>query len=618
MWHPIKIEIYDLFAHRESIYEFKNNACTVIFGRNETDRGMDNNGAGKTTLFEAIVLALTNKSLRDIKKESFINRYSEDCKIIFHLQNDVLKQKLKISRQFFRSNKPVKVEIWENEVLNTNLTSVDEANKRIMDLIGVSREDLIRYFIIGQDNKYTFFTAGDSEKKEVMNRITSADMINPALEELSSRKKQKQAEYNEIDRELGEYTYKKELLEEQRQEVLSNDDTEEEIKALKEKMIRKSEEKEENEKRLKKIGVLLAAKDKEIDAITVPDSSLLKKDKLRVQKEIEEIEEELQGSKEALKAIKDELAESVTCPKCKTEFIQDSQLGLSVKEAKTLLKEAKEEMDALNRKLTVKNKKLEAVKKQMKEAARAEEIVEGLVEEKDDLIKEKKNLSEDITDIERKIKKWGAEIKALKEKKEDNQLLNSLNARIEECDKEIDKRTEKAEKVNGELEMINYWSYYMGKTGFSTYLANKSIKVIEGITNSFLRKFGVDLSVLINGFTILRSGEVREKIDVFALNDGINAEPFLGKSGGERGRINIAGILGIQHLINMSTNGRGLNLLCLDECFPGIDTTGQENIIKILEKMGITILMITQNVSDNFNNENKLYVVKSGDVSRYV
>lgn len=55
---------------------------------------------------------------------------------------------------------------------------------------------------------------------------------------------------------------------------------------------------------------------------------------MRVQKEIEEIEEELQGSKEALKAIKDELAESVTCPKCKTEFIQDSQLGLSVKEAK--------------------------------------------------------------------------------------------------------------------------------------------------------------------------------------------------------------------------------------------------------------------------------------------
>lgn len=34
--------------------------------------------------------------------------------------------------------------------------------------------------------------------------------------------------------------------------------------------------------------------------------------------------------------------------------------------------------------------------------------------------------------------------------------------------------------------------------------------------------------------------------------------------------------------------------------------------------MGITILVITQNVSESFNNENTLYVVKEKDVSRYV
>ena len=53
MWSPSKIEIYNLFAHKESVYDFKNNTCTVIFGKNETDRGLENNGAGKTTLFEA-------------------------------------------------------------------------------------------------------------------------------------------------------------------------------------------------------------------------------------------------------------------------------------------------------------------------------------------------------------------------------------------------------------------------------------------------------------------------------------------------------------------------------------------------------------------------------------
>lgn len=133
-----------------------------------------------------------------------------------------------------------------------------------------------------------------------------------------------------------------------------------------------------------------------------------------------------------------------------------------------------------------------------------------------------------------------------------------------------------------------------------------------------MRKFDVDLSVLINGFTVLKSGEVREKIDVFVETDGTDAETFRAKSGGERGRVNLAGVLGIQHLINLSTNGRGLNLICLDECFNGIDSEGQENIIKVLEKVGVTILMITQNVSDSFNNKNKLYVVKENKVARYV
>ena len=86
--------------------------------------------------------------------------------------------------------------------------------------------------------------------------------------------------------------------------------------------------------------------------------------------------------------------------------------------------------------------------------------------------------------------------------------------------------------------------------------------------------FGVDISVLINGFTILKSGEVREKIDVFISNDGMTAENFMGHSGGERGRVMLAGVLGIQHLINLSSNGGGLNLLLLDECFHGMDSRG--------------------------------------------
>ena len=117
MWNPINIRMMNLFAHKDSYYEFKNNACTVIFGQNKTDKGMDNNGAGKTTLFEAICIALTNESLRNIKKDNFINRDSSSCRIEFELFNPVMRMTLKIVREFYRSGKSTKVEIWENREL---------------------------------------------------------------------------------------------------------------------------------------------------------------------------------------------------------------------------------------------------------------------------------------------------------------------------------------------------------------------------------------------------------------------------------------------------------------------------------------------------------------------
>lgn len=618
MWNPSKIEIYNLFAHKESVYDFKNNACTVIFGKNETDRGLENNGAGKTTLFEAICIALTNESLRAIKKDSFINRDEEECRIVFHLYNPVLKMKLRISRQFFRGNKSAKIEIWENDKLNKQVVSVNEANKRVLELIGISREDLLRYFIISQDNRYTFFTASDGEKKEIMNRITSADMINPVVEELDLRYKEKNAEYKEIDGEIGKLSDRKELLAEQREEVLANDNTEEELKELSEKITEAEEEVVEIDGNLKKWEKAVKTREEQIQEITVEDTTQLKKDRKKLKEEMEELDSELSENKRTEKKLKAELEDTITCPKCSHEFIHESELDLSVEDTKSLLAEAQSEIKRQTKKYEAKETKLKNLNKKIKEAERAEELVGEIEVEKESYERKIKNKTQDRSELLEKIAKWEAEKKAIKKRKKDDKLLSSLNQRIGECDTEIEKLTKQLLPISEEMETIKFWQFNMGRSGFMTYLANKSIKIIEGITNSYLRKFGVDISVLINGFTILKSGEVREKIDVFVLNDGVTAELFMAKSGGERGRVTLAGVLGIQHLINLSTNGRGLNLLCFDECFHGMDSKGQENIIKIFEKMGITILVITQNVSESFNNENTLYVVKEKDVSRYV
>ena len=614
MWQIKKIKFENLFSHVSSEYIFRNNTCTLIVGENRDNGG--NNGAGKSTLFEAITLALTNKSLRDLKKENFINRDAEDCFISLELENKILKSTLLINRKFFRGNKSVKVEIIENGEIDTTIVSVDEANKRIFELIGISRDDLLRYFIISQDNRYTFFTAGDVEKKEVLNRITSADVINPLIEKLSADKKLKEQQKTEINNKIISIQSKKETLEEQLEELLHEDNSEE-IKSLSSKIELLNEELENIGNEKTRLSELIEKNKSELNTIKDIDVDSLISERKKKKVKIKEIEEQIDDNNRVERAVKNDLDSSTICPECGAKFIKDSQLNLSVTELEDLLKS----VDKNNKELTKKRDKLSEGVKDLNDKI---DEAESVSERKSELSQKIKRLNIKINglqdeedDVKAKIKKSELEIKKLKEQKENSVAIKSLRDKINDCDKEFNVTEQEVMKVDEELEMINFWHHYMGKSGFMTYVANRAVSVLEGTVNSFLKKFKSSLSVNINGFKILRDGSVREKIEVFALENGLNAETFMSKSGGERGRINLAGVLSIQHLINLSTNGKGLNLLMLDETFGGIDSEGQEGIIRILENLGITVIMITQNVSSEFNNDNKLVVVKEDGVSRF-
>lgn len=618
MWNPEKILIRNLFAHKNSEYEFKNNACTVIFGRNETDKGLENNGSGKTTLFEGICIALTNDSLRAIKKDNFINREEEECEVDLTLYNPVLKRKFRIRRKFFRGNKPVKVEIWDNDVLNKQLVSVNEANKYVFELLGISREDLLRYYIISQDSRYTFFTASDVEKKEILNRITSADMINPIIDDLDLKISEKQGEYNTLIIESGKVISKKDVLLEQREEVVKNDNTDSELELIKSKRNKNNELIDESKKKIDSLSKSLLSIQTKILNINVENVDEYKQKKKSIDLKIQEVEKMIRKDEGMKNKIEAEIDDTIVCPECKHEFIRKSELGITLEQAKTLLNEVKVEISNDEKTL---NKLTDEYNKLVAKIAKISENID----EVNDLNSQKKSLeikrrliTEEMYSAKVRNSKLDDEEKLIKEKKKDNRLLKSIDEKIKECDISFSKIQKDVALVENDLNMIKFWRFNMGKSGFMTYLANKSLKIIEGATNTFLKKFGVDITVLINGFTILKSGEVREKIDTFISTDGINSESFLSKSGGERGRVSLAGVLGIHRLINLSTGGRGLNLLCFDECFHGMDSRGQENIINILEKIGITTLVITQNVSESFNNENTLMVVKRNDISEYV
>lgn len=617
MWNPKSIEIENLFAHKNSKYEFKNDSCVVIFGKNNCDKGLENNGAGKTTLFEAICISLTGDSLRNIKKDNFINRDSKSCKIVFELENKVLKMDLKIIRQFSRSGSS-KVEVWENRELNNQITSVNEANKRITELIGISREDLLRYYIISQDSQYTFFTASDADKKEIMNRITSADMIQPILDEISESKKNIESNLRLIESKLNEKLAVVDVLNSQMDEIMNNDKCQDEIDDITNKIIEcdnKIDEINSNIDRLKLDKGRDSVRLKEIKLVNV-DSLRKKRNSIRLK--ISDLENEINENISVQKKLKNELNDTIECPNCGHEFIYESEFNLSVDDAKKLLNEVESSIEVCNKKRKGLKDEFDSVDIEINEAIKNQELQDTINRNIKRIDFKLSDCENEINSIKKRKDSLEFNLEALKNGSKYDKILKSIDDKLKNVEVEINEIEESKKPLQDELDVVNFWNIKMGRLGFTTYLANKSIKVIEGITNNFLRKFGVDISVQINGFTILKSGEVREKIDVFVTHDGVTMESFMAKSGGERGRVTLAGVLGIQHLINLSLNGKGLNLLCFDECFHGMDSRGQENIIKIFEKLGITTMVITQNVSEGFNNENTLYVVKDNDVSRYV
>lgn len=604
MWNLKDIKIQDFFSHVDSEYSFHNDCCTLIVGDNK-DRG-GNNGAGKTTLFEAISVALTGRSLRDIKKESFINDEAESCLVKLSLCNNVTKHELEITRQFFRGNKTSKIEIIEDGEINSTITSVNEADKRILELIGVGREDLLRYYIISQDNVYTFFTAADNEKKEILNRITSADLINPLLDELSNRKKNLEEKKNELSKELVALDSKKETLDEQLEELKSNIVSSEELldiqNRIKKLEKRKQSYLEDNNNihdELKKLD----EKNLDIDKL----ESKLKK----IKKSIEDKKNTKDENKKIIRSAEQDLGGAVVCPKCGKNFIPESELNLSVEDTKKILKEAEQENKSIE---TALSKLLEQRKDIQSEIDEAEEIQDTIKRKK----REIKSNEDEIQIIDKKIVNRKKEIIELKKRKENNVAIKSIEDKIDECERKIEEVQKKIMPLEEELNQVNYWIYYMGKNGFKTYLANKAVSVLEGTVNSYLNKFKSDLSVNINGFKILKDGSVREKIESFVLESGMNPKLFMAMSGGERGRIKLAGILAIQHLINMSLNGNGLNLLILDESLSGIDSEGTMEFVNILENIGSTILLITQNIEDSKIFKNVLTVEKKNGVSRYI
>jgi len=229
------------------------------------------------------------------------------------------------------------------------------------------------------------------------------------------------------------------------------------------------------------------------------------------------------------------------------------------------------------------------------------------------LDRKKNSLNEEIKSAESSIETIEETIQQVKEQPS-TALLGSLKKSLKEYRSQSMDAMLKKKQIESELQLLS--TQHQNFVEFKTYLANTKIEALGSITNEFLENIGSDIRIRLSGFTVLKSGKVREKISVSLVRAGLNCGSFGKFSAGEAARVNLATILAMQKMINSGCDtDKGLDLLVLDEIMEAVDETGLASMFAALNSLGLTTLVVSHgNIAEAY--PHTLKIIKENGESR--
>lgn len=284
-----------------------------------------------------------------------------------------------------------------------------------------------------------------------------------------------------------------------------------------------------------------------------------------------------------------------------------NQAKSDVNKAESVLSGIQHEYENIESNISSIQRNIDAQKKQM-----FDEVFDTI----DDLYKKAeadiKGLELSISNCEGAIKSYQESIKEI-ENASETDVISSLKESKEKYEQQLKEAMDSLNDINNKLNELKVQEATFIE--FKTYLANTKINAISQITNDFLATIGSDIRVSLSGFTMLKSGKVRDKISVSLLRDGVDCGSFEKFSKGEQTRVELASILALHKLTNVNCEeGKGLNLLIFDEILDATDEQGLTNVFNALNETHITSLVVSHgNIAENY--PNRLVVNKRNGIS---
>jgi DNA repair exonuclease SbcCD ATPase subunit len=539
-----------------------NNQNTLVVGEN---------GSGKSTMLDALCFGLFGKAFRNINKPSLLNSInSKDC--VIEIEFDTNNKSYKV----IRGIKPNVFEIYQNgELLNQDAAARDYQEILEKTILKLNYKSFTQIVILGSASFTPFMQLSSSDRRAIIEDLLDIQIfstMNGILrEKLSGNKDLTTTKKYDIDLSQQKYELQEKYIKELKQ---NNDD----------KVKEYDEEVRSNQ------SVIQTLHDETANLITeVATHQTSVEEKTSVEnklKTITKLESQIESTVSKYRKDISFFQHNDDCPTCR----QTIAIGFKETEIANLTTKATEcehGLSELEKKLLAEQNKLNSINEVQKK-------IQALQ------IKIATN-NTSITETNKYIAKLQKQIEELKQSKvvseKEQQELKELKDSLSLLQEEL--RVLIQEKTYYEVA-----SGLLKDTGIKTKIIKQYLPIINKLVNKYLAS--LDFFVNFNLDESFKETIKSRHRDEFTYNNF---------SEGEKQRIDMALMLTWRAVAKLK-NSSNTNLLILDEVFDSsLDTTGTEELMKILHMLdGVNLFVISHKgdiLQDKFSNVIKFEKVKN-------
>ena len=165
--------------------------------------------------------------------------------------------------------------------------------------------------------------------------------------------------------------------------------------------------------------------------------------------------------------------------------------------------------------------------------------------------------------------------------------ITTLETSVATAEESIASLQQEVDSINAEIGILEFWKVAFSPKGIRALLLDKFCNEFNKVVNTYLHEISNDnMGLMITPTATTKGGEERNKIGMVVYFKDYEVK-YASLSGGEKRRVDCSLIFGLSKYLEIKYNlgAQGLlGILILDEVFGGLDKSGEDTLVSLLDR----------------------------------